>query len=124
MALESDNEPRVMLNQIFKSWHNEIKEIIKLTPDSSIGRIEVYDHDPIEIWFKNRVVLLGDSAHAAGPTSGQGACQAIEDAYCLAECLSNESTVEQSLETYTFLRKDKASNIIIEAKNVRKGIGL
>lgn len=89
---------------------------IKLTPDSSIGRIEVYDHDPIEIWFKNRVVLLGDSAHAAGPTSGQGACQAIEDAYCLAECLSNESTVEQSLETYTFLRKDKASNIIIEAR--------
>ncbi|MFT7011873.1 MAG: 2-polyprenyl-6-methoxyphenol hydroxylase-like FAD-dependent oxidoreductase, partial [Flavobacteriales bacterium] len=29
---------------------------------------------------------IGDSAHATTPNMGQGACQAIEDAFVLSEC--------------------------------------
>ncbi|OCT51391.1 hypothetical protein CLCR_08059 [Cladophialophora carrionii] len=36
-------------------------------------------------WTKNgRAVLVGDAAHALRPSSGQGACQALEDAEALA----------------------------------------
>ncbi|MCB9289732.1 MAG: FAD-dependent monooxygenase [Lewinellaceae bacterium] len=32
---------------------------------------------------------MGDAAHATTPNMGQGACQAIEDAFLLASCLSD-----------------------------------
>lgn len=41
----------------------------------------------MERWSKGRVVIIGDAAHALGPTSGQGANLAIEDAFALACCL-------------------------------------
>ena len=39
--------------------------------------------------MKDKVVLLGDAAHAMPPDLGQGACQAIEDAVVLAAALDS-----------------------------------
>jgi 2-polyprenyl-6-methoxyphenol hydroxylase-like FAD-dependent oxidoreductase len=36
-------------------------------------------------WYRGRVVLIGDAAHATSPHVGQGAAMAIEDALVLAE---------------------------------------
>jgi 2-polyprenyl-6-methoxyphenol hydroxylase-like FAD-dependent oxidoreductase len=44
--------------------------------------------------------LLGDAAHPTTPNLGQGACQAIEDAVVLADCLSRTETVEFALREY------------------------
>jgi salicylate hydroxylase len=52
----------------------------------------LYDRDPLPSWTKGRVTLLGDSAHAMLPYLAQGACQSLEDAIVLAECLSRRST--------------------------------
>lgn len=38
-------------------------------------------------WYKGRVVLIGDAAHASSPHIAQGAAMAIEDAVVLAEPL-------------------------------------
>jgi 2-polyprenyl-6-methoxyphenol hydroxylase-like FAD-dependent oxidoreductase len=43
--------------------------------------------EPIYQWQKDRVCLIGDAAHATTPNMGQGACQAIEDAYILGKLL-------------------------------------
>ena len=42
---------------------------------------------PIRTWHRGRVVLIGDAAHALVPHHGQGANQAIEDTWALAEVL-------------------------------------
>src|SRR5262249_38772507 len=39
-------------------------------------------------WYRGRVVLVGDAAHATSPHAGQGAAQAIEDAVVLGEELA------------------------------------
>ena len=39
--------------------------------------------------YAGRCVLLGDAAHALQPSSGQGACQALEDAECFALFLTH-----------------------------------
>ena len=50
-------------------------------------------------WFRRRVLLMGDAAHASGPHVSQGATMAIEDASVLAELigrgLSGESVLAQ-----------------------------
>ncbi len=104
------------LQEIFQGWPKPICDIIEFTKDSAINRIEVYDHNPIDIWFNKRVTLLGDSAHAAAPTSGQGACQAIEDAYFIADSLTKADTIDEALLLYVNLRKDKTKNIILKAR--------
>ena len=43
------------------------------------------------------MTLLGDAAHPMTPDMGQGACQAIEDAVVLADCLTRWSEVAEAL---------------------------
>jgi salicylate hydroxylase len=47
----------------------------------------IYFRDPLEQWGTRRVVLLGDAAHPAPPSAGQGAGMALEDAVMLSACL-------------------------------------
>ena len=55
-----------------------------------IFELGVYFHNPFSFagWSKeyedSMIVLCGDAAHALPPFLGQGANQAIQDAYCLA----------------------------------------
>ena len=51
-------------------------------------RRDIFDRPPVFKCTKNKVILLGDSAHAMQPNLGQGGCMAIEDAYQLAKDLS------------------------------------
>ena len=96
----------------FKDWPSNVLNIIKNTKDSDINKIYVHDHDPLSLWHKNNVILIGDCAHAALPTSGQGACQALEDAWQLASCLKESSNnLSQAFESFTKIRIKKTSNI-------------
>lgn len=71
--------------------------------------IGVYYHDTLPSWSKDgRVVLLGDAAHAMPPFLGQGANQAIQDAYALADKLSGVGSayadVQSALKEYERIR--------------------
>jgi 2-polyprenyl-6-methoxyphenol hydroxylase-like FAD-dependent oxidoreductase len=48
-------------------------------------RWPMVDRQPIATWTQGRVTLLGDAAHPMLQYLAQGACQAIEDAGCLAD---------------------------------------
>jgi salicylate hydroxylase len=48
-------------------------------------RWPMYDRTPIASWVRNRIALMGDAAHPMLQYAAQGACQAIEDALCLAD---------------------------------------
>ena len=58
--------------------------------------------------YKDRVVLLGDAAHAIVPFYGQGANAAFEDCIVLDECLRAEASVESALASYEARRKEHA----------------
>jgi len=59
-------------------------------------------------WFKGRVIVLGDAAHACAPHLTQGAGMALEDAVVLAEELENtDRTVAESLSAFMARRFDR-----------------
>ncbi len=71
-----------------RSFEGYMQTVLEhLTADTLIHS-DLYDIKPLEQWHKNRVVLPGDAAHATTPNLGQGASQAIEDAYLLARRLA------------------------------------
>jgi 2-polyprenyl-6-methoxyphenol hydroxylase-like FAD-dependent oxidoreductase len=47
-------------------------------------RWPMYDRLPVPGWIDGRLVLTGDAAHPMLQYLAQGACQALEDAHCLA----------------------------------------
>jgi 2-polyprenyl-6-methoxyphenol hydroxylase-like FAD-dependent oxidoreductase len=56
-------------------------------------------------WHEQRVVLLGDAAHATSPQLGQGCNLALCDAAALADALAREATVDAALARYTTSRR-------------------
>jgi 2-polyprenyl-6-methoxyphenol hydroxylase-like FAD-dependent oxidoreductase len=65
----------------------------------------------LKSWSKNRVVLLGDSAHACTPNLGQGGGMAIEDAMVLAKSLHKHNEIKSALQTYEKLRISRTKHI-------------
>lgn len=62
-------------------------------------------------WYNNRVLILGDAAHATIPQLGSGAALAIEDAVVLAEELAKDQSVEAVLEAYMNRRYDRCKMV-------------
>ncbi len=90
----------------------------------SLRRIAVHDIDPLQAWHRRNVVLVGDAAHAALPTSGQGACQAIEDAWHLSQCLAAAapSDLEQAFTAFTARRLGKTTQIAMAGRALAKSL--
>lgn len=99
------------LAQYFRDYNSVIKDIIKSTKKEQINTTEISDLKPTNIWYKENVCLIGDAAHATTPNMGQGACQAIEDAFVLSACLAKYDTT-QAFKEYQKLRLPKAHQVV------------
>jgi len=107
----------------FKTWPSSILNIINKTSIEDINKIYIHDHNPINIWHKNSVLLIGDCAHAALPTSGQGACQALEDAWHLCQSLiKNKNNIENTCIDFYKVRKNKTAFITSQGRELAQEI--
>ena len=88
-----------------------IKDLIASCNENEIIRTDLFDFKPIAQWTDRRLALIGDAAHATTPNLGQGACQAIEDAFVIAQQLSLNSDIEKSFKSFQEKRIKKASFI-------------
>ena len=105
------------LRSIFSNWPKPVQTMIEHTPTDLINKIYVHDHNPIPTWHKHNLIIIGDAAHAPLPTSGQGACQALEDAWHLTNCLlDNPNDLQQAFVKFTKLRFEKTTNIIMAGR--------
>ena len=74
--------------QRFGTWAPWVRDLVAATPAASLMRHDVYHlPDPLPSFTSGRVVLVGDAAHAALPTAGQGAALALEDAVCVGRMI-------------------------------------
>jgi len=74
------------LDQAFGSCCAPVRAGVALV--SRDRRWVMYDREPLDNWTTGRITLLGDAAHPMVQYLAQGACQAIEDADCLARQLT------------------------------------
>ncbi len=70
-------------------------------------------HDPLDTWTDNRVVLIGDAAHAMYPRGGNGACQSIVDGNVLAQKLASFDDPADALTAFESERLTTVNNIVM-----------
>lgn len=71
-------------------------EAIRHTEHIFAGWI-TYDLPSVPTWHGDRVVIIGDAAHAVSPSAGQGASMAIEDGVILAMCVRDLPDLPRAL---------------------------
>ncbi|KAJ0158592.1 Salicylate hydroxylase, partial [Colletotrichum tanaceti] len=70
----------------FEGWGEQCRKIIRMMRKPDVWAL--FDHPPSPTYYRGRVCLLGDAAHASTPHKGSGAGMAIEDACVLGNLLA------------------------------------
>jgi 2-polyprenyl-6-methoxyphenol hydroxylase-like FAD-dependent oxidoreductase len=69
-------------------------------------------------WHTDRMIVIGDAAHAPSPSSGQGASLSIEDAVQLGRCLRDLPDAEQAFAALERARRPRVEGIIKQAARI------
>ena len=96
---------RERLNPFTAPLVAKIRDQINDPSDVIYGPIEEVILPPP--WFRQRVLLIGDAAHASGPHVSQGATMAIEDASVLAELIGRGLSGEDVLAQFMTRRYER-----------------
>ena len=113
----SPEATKAHVQNLFAAWHEPIPALLEATQADELLHHDISDIDPLQSWSNGRVVLLGDAAHAMTPNMGQGACQAIEDAYALGVVLSKKN-LSQALSEYQTMRIPRVHQIMSQSRQI------
>ncbi|GAA5102313.1 FAD-dependent monooxygenase [Chryseobacterium ginsengisoli] len=89
-----------------------VLDILESTLEENIILNEIIDLSSIPTWHSENLCLIGDAAHATTPNMGQGACQAIEDAYIIGKLLENNKDFNVVFDEFQKIRKEKVNYIV------------
>jgi len=103
-------DPQVLRRE-FEGWDLRIGTLLRHV--ESTFRWALYDREPLPVWSRGRLTLLGDAAHPMLPHLGQGANQAIEDGMALATIMAevDPAAVPAALLAYEGLRRERVAAI-------------
>lgn len=79
----------------------------------------LFDHPPSPTFYKGRLCLLGDAAHATTPHQGAGAGQAIEDALVLSTLLgqvNSPADLEDAFIAYDAVRRPRSQRVVTTSR--------
>ena len=83
----------------------------RITDESEIVYRPVYSLLVPSPWYRGRILLIGDAAHATSPHVGQGAAMAIEDAVVLSEEVTSSDDLRGALDRFMARRFDRCKRI-------------
>ena len=108
---------REEMREAFDGFHPDIQHLIDVSP--SITKWPLLERDPLPLWSRGRLVLLGDACHPMKPLMAQGAAMAIEDAAMLARCLDEVGIADyaNAFALYEANRAARASKVQLVSHN-------
>lgn len=108
---------RAELEGVYRDAHPTMKALLAML---DLGRRQaIGDRDPIRHWHNGRVVLLGDAAHPTLQSLAQGACMAIEDGPCLADCIDGAGhDHEAAFRRFENARSVRTARVTLESRAI------
>lgn len=123
VTAEGEDNPFMSEDQLIPKLQGYLSEYpVKMVQDI-IGQItdpKLVNYRPLETlrlptpWYKGRVVVIGDAAHATIPQLGSGAALAIEDAVVLVEELQKDEELTVIFENF-MNRRLKRCQMVVDA---------
>lgn len=111
---------RARLLDLFGDDDGPARDLVTATDEIFAGW-NTYDFPKVPTWHRDRMIIIGDAAHATSPASGQGASMAVEDAVTLAKCLRDNDDIPTAFATYESLRRERVERVVAQGK--RNGDG-
>lgn len=118
---EGPDNPKISKERQVSMMKEYLEEFpIKIAQDSreQLTDPELVNYRPLESfhlpdpWYKNRVIVIGDGAHATAPQLGSGAALAIEDGVVLCEELVAADTVPVAFDAFMKRRFERCMNLV------------
>lgn len=92
----------------FEGWGPQVQKIVGAMEKPDIWAL--FMHPPCNTYYKGRLCLLGDAAHATTPHQGAGAGMCIEDSYVLANLIKDANNVddlERAFKAFDYTRRER-----------------
>ena len=99
-GLERPRDPRQVLKEGFGDLGWVVPQALAGMPGPEDIYYDVVAQIEMPRWHDNRVVLIGDAAHAVSLVAGQGASLAIAGGRALGQALSGTGTIEVALDRF------------------------
>ena len=93
-----------------------IKSCLECTDEDQMVSTQAGDLLALSPWYRDRILMIGDAAHATSPYAGMGACSAIADAALLADLIASGRSVPAIFEDFQAVRKPAADSVIKESR--------
>ncbi|GGE04037.1 monooxygenase [Aureimonas endophytica] len=99
------------MREAFAGYHPTVQALIEATTE--VSKWPLLNRNPLPLWSRGRMVLLGDACHPMKPHMAQGAAMAIEDGAMLARCLGETglSDFATGFRLYEANRRERASRV-------------
>ena len=97
----------------YQGWGKPIQKVLSLMGTPDIWAL--FEDPPAETYFKGRVCITGDAAHASTPHQASGAGMAIEDAYVLSNLLGQVedlSHIEGAFKAFDAVRRGRTQKLV------------
>ena len=101
----------------FKGWEDSVTSILSLVEKPNIWA--VFNHPPTETYFKWRLCIMGDAAHASTPFQGAGAGMALKDAFILLSLLGSlqqSSDIESVFHAFDVVRRPRTQKFVTTSR--------
>lgn len=102
------------LQELFASFPAAVHKLVASA--ATVIRTDLSDLQVLPQWYRGKIVLVGDAAHATTPNLGQGGAQAVEDGYLLAKMIDRYATPEEAFRQYQKIREEKARRIVSRSR--------
>jgi 6-hydroxynicotinate 3-monooxygenase len=101
----------------FDGWHHGVQSLIDATQE--VTKWPLLERDPLPLWSRGRLVMLGDACHPMKPHMAQGAAMAIEDAAMLARCFTEAGLDDyaSAFALYEANRAERAGRVQLVSHN-------
>ncbi|RMY74390.1 hypothetical protein D0863_03270 [Hortaea werneckii] len=101
--------------ELYKDYSEEAQQIVRLVARDTSASWTAADHDHAPVYFRGRVAMMGDAAHASMPFAGNGAAQALEDSAVLDHLFSRVTSpdqIEAAFSAYDTTRRPRSQAVV------------
>lgn len=111
LAAMTDEDWRTWLLELTADDRGPIADIVRAAPGPLVGWA-TYDLPTVPTWHRDRMIVIGDAAHATSPAAGQGAAMALEDAVLLPRFLRDAPDIPTAFRLFEELRRDRVEKVV------------